>query len=125
MKALSLLCVVSSLLLSLTACSSKEAPAADEGAASPGLAMSASQVYQRRCASCHGATGKGDGPLARNYPQVGDLSSARVQSAHTDEELQHIMTNGFRRMPPVRALSQPEIDRIIEHVRSLAVEPTE
>lgn len=119
MKALSLL-LVSTALLCASACSPSEpkAPAADGEVAA--FSMTASQVYQRRCASCHGATGKGDGPLARNYPRVGDLTSAAVQNRHSDEALETIMTKGFQRMPPVRALSQPEIDLLVEHVRSLA-----
>lgn len=111
--------IFSVLLLLTLGCSrdtSNDAPEGDGSAASFGL--SAEQVYARRCASCHGPAGKGDGPLARNYSRVGDLSGEVVQG-YSDAELEDIMKNGIRRMPPVRHLITPEVSLLIGHVRVL------
>lgn len=117
MKAALRVVLCATLLLLSVGCSKKEPVATDAAPAEFGL--SGEQVYARRCASCHGAGGKGDGPLARNYPRVGDLTSSEVQDAHTDEGLQEIMQRGFRRMPPVRNLTTPELELLVEQVRIL------
>lgn len=108
------------LTLALMACSNKQSatPAAEDGEPQA-FGLSAEQVYARRCASCHGPAGKGDGPLARNYPRVGDLSNPATQAAHTDEGLEEIITRGFRRMPPVRHLTTPELKLLVEYTRVL------
>lgn len=77
------------------------------------------RLYQRRCATCHGAMGAGDGPSAAAYPQVSDLRSRQVQSRHSDEELAEIITNGYRRMPRVGGLSGAERSAIVAYVRTL------
>jgi mono/diheme cytochrome c family protein len=39
------------------------------------LAMSGAQLYDRFCASCHGPTGHGDGPVAKSFKtEVPDLT---------------------------------------------------
>lgn len=105
-----------------TACSSKGESAARAASAEPAEELSPAQLFQRKCASCHGATGVGDGQLATAFPSVSDLTSAAVQSRYSDEELSTVITRGIRRMPPVRGLSEGEISALIGHVRSLAAQ---
>lgn len=118
MKASLLSVLLLAMLMGTSACSKKDADDATPSEPAE-FGLSAEQVYARRCASCHGSGGKGDGPLSRNYPRVGDLSSAQVQDAHSDEGLQEIMQRGFRRMPPVRNLTTPELRLLVEQVRKL------
>ena len=56
------------------------------GTASPALAadyvqMSGKELYQRFCAACHGAEGRGDGPVAGSFKvEVPDLTSIARRS---------------------------------------------
>lgn len=81
--------------------------------------VSPERIYARRCASCHGPEGKGDGPMSPTFANVSDLSDERVQSRHSDEDLKVIITKGYKRMPPVRNLSNPQLEALITQVRIL------
>lgn len=96
------------------ACTNKPANEGGEGAV-----VEPERVYARRCASCHGPGGAGDGPMSPTFAHVSDLTDANVQAAHSDEELRTIITKGYKRMPPVRNLSDPELDALVAHVRTL------
>src|SRR5690349_7136577 len=51
-------------------------------------------VYQRHCADCHGAEGRGDGQQATSLsPRPGNLISAQT-SAKSDQELLKIIGKG-------------------------------
>ena len=55
----------------------------------------AKKVYAENCLTCHGDTGKGDGPMAgmlKDHPA--DLSNAAVVSPLTDGELYWAITKG-------------------------------
>jgi mono/diheme cytochrome c family protein len=46
------------------------------------------QVYQANCASCHGASGKGDGPSALGLrPRPSDFSQHMIPGNHTDGQI--------------------------------------
>lgn len=109
-------------LLCTFACSSKGESVAAGTAIAEGEELSPAQLYQRKCASCHGAGGAGDGQLASAFPTVGDLRSAAIQDRYDDDGLATIMTRGIRRMPPVRGLSDAEVQALTEHVRGLRAE---
>lgn len=81
--------------------------------------VSPERIFARRCASCHGPEGKGDGPMSPTFASVSDLSAERVQKLHSDEDLKVIITKGYKRMPPVRNLSHPELEALITQVRIL------
>lgn len=52
-------------------------------------------VYADRCASCHGATGAGDGPLARPLPvRPRRFQSASWQTSVTDETIAKVIVHG-------------------------------
>ncbi len=76
-------------------------------------------VAQVNCVTCHGATGKGNGPAAVALnPKPADWTSARVQD-ESDGELFWKISNGRCAMPPWKHL--PEADRwsVIQFIRSL------
>ena len=69
----------------------------------PVVAMSPSDleqgrvIYQRHCADCHGAEGRGDGEQATSLsPRPGNLISAQT-SAKSDQELLKIIAKGRSR----------------------------
>ena len=73
------------------------------------VAMSGKDLYQRFCASCHGAEGRGDGPVAASFKvEVPDLTllAHRAGAAYPRERVvriidgRHILgAHGSRTMP--------------------------
>jgi mono/diheme cytochrome c family protein len=61
------------------------------------------QIYERRCRPCHGAEGRGDGPVAADlYPKPRDFTTAQFKlrstpfgALPTDEDLFNVITNGL------------------------------
>lgn len=63
------------------------------GVASP--ADEAKSILQSRCAMCHGAGGKGDGPTAATLnPKPRDFTSKEWQRSVTDEQLRTVILKG-------------------------------
>ncbi len=84
--------------------------------------------YQQYCASCHGPTGKGDGPVgAALDPTPADHSDASYMDALSDEHLFKVVKYGGTAVDrsPLMApwggtLSDAEIVDVIAFVRSLS-----
>ena len=53
-------------------------------------------VFLARCVSCHGESGRGDGPIARGFtnPPVGDLTDATWKYGDRPEQVLAIVTKG-------------------------------
>ena len=85
------------------------------------------QLYAKWCASCHGTTGKGDGPNAANLPVKPAVhSSGEAMSARPDDSLFDTIASGGAvmnrspRMPPFGGtLSPAEIRALVRHIRTL------
>lgn len=81
----------------------------DVASASDYVTMSGKQLYERFCAACHGATGKGDGPVSATLTvEVPDLTliARRFGGAYPRERIarvidgRHILAaHGSRTMP--------------------------
>lgn len=77
--------------------------------ASDYVAMSGQELYVRFCASCHGVTGSGDGPVASSFTvEVPDLTliARRAKGAYPRERIEKIIdgryivaAHGTRTMP--------------------------
>lgn len=89
----------------------------------------ADMVWQTRCVTCHGATGKGDGAAAAALnPKPRDLSQASWQSSVTDEHIEKIIAEGgqgvgLSMLMPANPdlVSKPDVIKALRaHVRSLA-----
>jgi mono/diheme cytochrome c family protein len=79
----------------------------------------AKKTVETNCASCHGASGKGDGVAAAALtPKPADWTSARVQK-ETDGELFWKITNGRGPMPPWKHLPEKDRWEIINYIRTL------
>ncbi len=88
-------------------------------AAGPKAVEQGKKVAQVNCASCHGNTGKGNGPAAMALnPKPADWTSKKVQG-ETDGATFWRITTGRGPMPAWRHL--PETDRwaLIQYIRSL------
>ncbi len=97
-----------------------EAPASEKGKKSPGgNAANGKKLAETNCVSCHGNSGKGDGPAAAALnPKPADWTSPKVQK-ESDGELFWKISNGRGPMPPWKHLSEKDRWDLIAHVRSL------
>ena len=80
----------------------------------------AKKAIETNCVSCHGASGKGDGPAAAALPppKPANWTAAAVQS-QTDGELFWKMSNGRGAMPPWKHLPEQERWEIVNYIRTL------
>lgn len=89
------------------------------------------QRYDLLCASCHGATGKGDGPAAPALtPKPRNHADGKYMNALTDKYLFDIIKGGGASvgksplMPPwASQLSDQDIRNVMAYIRTLAVPP--
>ena len=78
-------------------------------------------LYEKACARCHGADGKG-GVASGETSGVAsrDLSDPAWQKTVTDDELRTVVRDGRRQMPAFgHVLSIDKIDTVVKHVRTL------
>ncbi|MBI2956983.1 MAG: cytochrome c [Acidobacteria bacterium] len=76
-------------------------------------------LYDTYCLVCHGAAGRGDGPVAGGALQPADLTMARIQ-AQPDGLLYDTIRHGFGLMPAYyERLAPEERWRVVLYVRSL------
>ena len=82
-------------------------------------ATSASELFARNCAKCHGKDGRAKtfrGKLAR----ARDLTNAEWQAKVSDERIFNSIMNGRGKMPSYdEKLSSAQIEALVAHVRSL------
>ena len=74
-------------------------------------------TWRNRCAPCHGATGRGDGPQGRML-KAPDLTRASWQARVNDEALANVIRKGRNKMPENRDLPADVIDGLVALVRS-------
>ena len=88
------------------------------------VARAAATLFQTRCGTCHGASGRGDGPGKPPIAQVPDLTSAAFQRTRTDAQLHEVIKKGRGLMPGFeKELTDLGIDALVKHVRTLATSP--
>lgn len=96
-----------------------------------GDARAGKEKYLTLCASCHGTSGKGDGPVAeRLSPKPRDHTDGRYMNTLTDQYLFNVIKQGGKAvglselMPPWgRVLNDKEVQDLVAYVRTLAVPP--
>lgn len=87
-------------------------------------AADAKANWEKQCAKCHGADGKGDTKMGKKL-EVKDYTDAKVQAAMKDDEMTKAITEGKKdkegkvRMKPAENLTDDEIKALVAHVRSL------
>ncbi|HET6510909.1 MAG TPA: cytochrome c [Candidatus Kapabacteria bacterium] len=103
-----------------------EGDKAPEAGIAKGDAAHGQQLYVQNCASCHGTTGKGDGPAAAALnPKPADHSNKAVIAARTDEELSNIIKMGGGvvgkpTMPAFPQFSEKDLNDLVAHLRDLS-----
>ena len=82
----------------------------------------AKETWDKMCAKCHGADGKGQTKMGQKLG-IRDYTDAKVQGAFTDEEAFKALKEGLKDkdgkmlMKPVEGLSDEEIKAMVQHVR--------
>ena len=97
----------------------------------PGLASAApdkktERLWKSKCASCHGADGKGDTDQGKEMG-IGDVTTAAWQKQFTDQQIKDVVAKGFKRekngkqqeMKPLADLTPEQVDALVGYVRSL------
>jgi mono/diheme cytochrome c family protein len=83
-------------------------------------AGSATELYARHCASCHGRDGRATTRKSRLKYHARDLTEPDWQENVSDERIFNSIINGKGKMPGYsKRLSEPEIDSLVSHVRAL------
>jgi mono/diheme cytochrome c family protein len=84
-----------------------------------GEAKAGKATYDKLCASCHGAEGKGNPAMAKAMGEKGlNLTMKDVQSKK-DDELLKVITQGEGKMPASgKSLSKQEQADVLSYVRS-------
>ncbi|MFZ0547465.1 MAG: copper resistance protein CopC [Candidatus Promineifilaceae bacterium] len=82
------------------------------------------ELYQQNCFPCHGASGKGDGPVGQTLnPPPADLTIHTQPGVHPDGRLYNWITNGFPDsvMPAFKEkLTDEERWNLVNYIRTLA-----
>ena len=88
------------------------------GVALPAQAEDAAALYKSKCASCHGADGKGETAIGKKMG-VRDFHSPEVAKMK-DAELIEVTTKGKAKMPAYgNKLTAEQIKDLVKYVRSL------
>lgn len=88
----------------------------------PSGAADAATTYANRCAFCHGATGKGDGPAGVALkPPPRDLTTPEYWQSASPETMRAVIANGKPGTAMVAfkdMLSAEEIDALVEYIKT-------
>ena len=78
------------------------------------------KVYDKNCATCHGAAGKGDGPASKSLnPKPADFSKGALKYSKNDAEMLAFIKKGKGAMPSWKSLPEQDLLNVIAYVRSL------
>ena len=81
-------------------------------------ADSGADLFKTKCASCHGADGKGETAMGKNF-KLKDLGSEEVQKK-SDADLTTIIADGKKPMPPYKGkLTDDQIQEVVKYIRTL------
>jgi len=78
-------------------------------------------VYDKSCASCHGADGKGNPAMTKVFGEKELNIATKEVAGKKDDELLKAIVDGKGKMPASgKALTKSDQKAVVEHVRSLA-----
>ncbi|PKL77538.1 MAG: hypothetical protein CVV27_05150 [Candidatus Melainabacteria bacterium HGW-Melainabacteria-1] len=92
-----------------------------EAKAAAGNVVAGKKIYAQRCATCHGTSGKGDGPTGKSLtPKPRDFTKAKFSFAKNDAELVAFIKKGKAPMPAWGSvLNQTQIQDVIAYIHTL------
>lgn len=81
-------------------------------------------LYAKECLSCHGSTGKGDGPAVKGLEKTpGDLSNPKLWE-QSDGALFFKITEGRKPMPSMeKTFTEEERWLVVNYLRTLSPKP--
>lgn len=84
------------------------------------------KIYQRQCASCHGATAKGDGSMALAGGTPSNLVDETWDHGSSDGEIFVVIRDGTSSdMEPYKdRLTDKQIWQVVHYIRSIAPKPS-
>ena len=89
--------------------------------ATPQALAAGREIYENRCANCHGVNGDGKGPKAAELSVApADFRNARAMEEITDGEMFWQITKGARPMPSFESLSEEERWQLVDYIRTFA-----
>ena len=89
--------------------------------ATPASVQKGGELFVIYCTPCHGAQGKGNGPVSTKFVPPADLTNADLQKGRTDGYWQSYMSVGGAVMPSYgEALSAEERWDVVNFLRTLA-----
>ena len=77
-------------------------------------------IYDKSCASCHGADGKGNPAMIKALGEKGMNITTKEVMKMSDEQVLKIIVEGAGKMPAQKNLSKQEQKDVLGHSRSLA-----
>jgi mono/diheme cytochrome c family protein len=77
-------------------------------------------AYEKTCAGCHGADGKGNPALAKTLGEKGLNIVGKETKQKSDEVLLKIIAEGAGKMPASKKLTADEQKAVLKYSRSLA-----
>ena len=94
---------------------------------SPKSVADGAKIFARSCASCHGRTGMGDGPAAKQLtPKPSNLVDAEWAHGATDSEIFAVIRSGVPKSAMkgfASKMTEHEIWDVINYLRSLGSSP--
>ena len=93
------------------------------GALAAANAADAKANWEKTCAKCHGADGKGDTKIGKTL-EIKDFTDAKVQAGYKDADMIKAIKEGIKdgdkiRMKAAEDLSDDEIKALVTYVRAL------
>lgn len=107
------------LALGLTGCRSQQGEGGGEAAPAE---VNGARLFQRNCAACHGALGRGDGPSS-SAARPANLADPAVQQRLDQAAFVAVVREGRGVMPGFARLSEAELNALYEHFRTLGTAP--
>jgi mono/diheme cytochrome c family protein len=77
------------------------------------------EVYNAKCAPCHGANGEGKAAIAKMYNVTQRPLASKEVQARTDEELKQVILKGQGKMKPVAGVTEKQAADVVAFVRTL------
>ena len=77
-------------------------------------------AYEKNCAGCHGADGKGNPAVAKTLGEKGLNIVGKETTQKSDEVLLKVIAEGAGKMPANKKLTKDEQKAVLQYSRSLA-----
>ena len=77
-------------------------------------------IFEKNCAGCHGADGKGNPAVAKTLGEKGLNIVSKESTQKSDDALLKIIAEGAGKMPASKKLNKDEHKQVLQYSRSLA-----